>query len=150
MALTTITAALDLISKSSKALDSVREQAKSSHDAVLKENILGLYDHFLDLKAIVLRLTEENAALRQSMAAQAVKPPKPEIRQVGETNYYYVGDQGPYCQKCYDGNNGKLVNLMPRQDYAGGPGRKCEVCETVFFESRRPQGGQIKPYSPYG
>jgi hypothetical protein len=135
MELTTVGAALELVTKASKALESVRERAKTSTDAALKENISKLYDDFLDLKAIIVRVTEENAALRR---AQVEKPTKPEIRQVGETNYYFVGDQGPYCQKCYDGNGKLLVNLMPRQEYAGGPGRKCEVCGKVFFEERRP------------
>lgn len=112
----------------------MRERATTSNDAALKGNISTLYDEFLALKEIIGRITEENAELRRTLAAQAEKPPKPEIRQVGETNYYFVGDQGPFCQPCYDGN-GKLVNLMPRQHYAGGYGRKCQVCEKVFFES---------------
>ncbi len=84
----------DLIGKASKALNSLRERAKTSKDAELKENISKLYDDFLDLKAVILRLTEENAELRRTIAAHAQEPPKPEIRQVGETNYYFVGTRG--------------------------------------------------------
>jgi len=130
---TTIGTALDLVSKASKALDSVREQAKTSSDAMLKENISKLYDDFLDLKAIIIRLTEENTELRRTMSE---KPAKPEIRQVGSANYYYVGEEGPYCQPCYD-RDSKLVNLQPRQEFAGGHGRRCGVCLTVFFELHR-------------
>jgi len=138
MELTTVGAALELLAKASKALDSLRERAKTSHDVALKESISNLYDDFLDLKAIIVRLTEENAALRR---AQSEKPPKPEIRQVGDTNYYYVGDAGPHCQPCYD-KNGKLVLLTARQEYMGGMGRVCQVCKDVFIEgpgTPRPQ-----------
>jgi|SRR5271166_4378053 len=133
MALTTVGAALDLLTKASRALDSLRERAKTSKDAELKENISNLYDHFLDLKETVLRIKEENAELRRTIAAQAEKPRKPEIQQVGQTNYYFVGDDGPYCQKCYDGK-GKLVRLTPRGQYVPGWGRQCPLCETLFYE----------------
>jgi hypothetical protein len=139
MEMTTVAVAMDLIGRASKALDSLRERAKTSKDAELKENISNLYDHFLDLKETVLRIKEENAELRRTIAAQAEQPPKPEIRQFGETHYYFVGEDGPFCQPCYDSHR-KLVRLMPLQDYAGGPGRKCEVCSKVFFQSRRPMG----------
>lgn len=139
---TSVVVAVDLIGKVSKVLNSVRERAKRSKDAALNENISGLYDDFLDLKAMVLRLTEENAELRGKLAAQAVEPQKPEIRQVGETNYYYVGEQGPYCQPCYDGN-GKLVRLMPPEQHSGGTCRKCRVCRQVFYEETKP----VRPVS---
>ena len=147
MELTTVAAAMDLLGKASKALDALRERAKTSKDAELKESISNLYDHFLDLKELVLRIKEENADLRRAVAAQAEKPPKPEIRQVGETNYYFVGDQGPYCQPCYDGG-GKLVNLTPQQRLSGGTGRQCRVCGKTFFEVlQTSQGVRRKPYT---
>jgi regulator of replication initiation timing len=132
--------ALDLIEKASKALNSLREQAKTSRDAPLKENISNLYDHVLDLKEIVLRikrenddLRQENAELKRERSQRAEKPLKPEIRQQGKTNYYYVGDDGPYCQPCYD-KTGKLVRLTPRDEYIGGIGRTCPVCKEPFIE----------------
>jgi|ERR1039458_7156637 hypothetical protein len=138
MELTTVAAAMDLIGKASKALDSLRERAKTSKDAELKENISKFYDDFLDLKAVILRLTEENAELRRTIAAHAQEPPKPEIRQVGETNYYFVGDQGPYCQPCYD-SQGKLVYLTPAEKHSGGTCRRCPVCGQVFYEETTPE-----------
>jgi hypothetical protein len=140
----TVLAAIDLIGKTSKALDSLRERAKTSKDAALKEAISNLYDQFLDLKELVLRITEENAELRRSIAAEAEKPSNPEIRQVGETHYYYVGEDGPLCQPCYD-RDGKLVRLMPRQESLLGSGRKCEVCGKVFYEvNKRPPRVQLR------
>ena len=144
MELSTVGAALEIVARVSKGLELIRERIKASKDAALKEAIGNLYDEFLNLRAMIVRLTEQNAELRTKLAAQAEKPPKPQIRQVGETNYYFVGEDGPFCQPCYD-LQGKLMRLMPLQDYAGGPGRKCEVCDKVFFESRRP-AGQIRMY----
>ena len=141
---------MDLIGKASKALEMRRERAKTSKDAELKENISKFYDDFLDWKAVILRLTEENAELRRTIAAHAQEPPKPEIRQVGETNYYFVGDQGPYCQPCFDDKR-KLINLTPRQRYGGGTGRQCRVCRQVFIEVPEPQRPvRRKPYSWIG
>lgn len=131
--LTTVTAALEILSKASKALDSIREQSKSSKDATLKENISKLYDEFLDLKASVLRLTEDNAELRAKLAQMTNKPPEPKIRQEGLTNYYYLEDEGPFCQPCYDGSR-KLSHLSPRQFLGDSFGRKCAVCNKVFIE----------------
>ena len=65
MALTNVTAAMQILSNALKALDSLREQAKSSKDYTLKENISNLYDTLLDMKAAVLRVEEENAELKK-------------------------------------------------------------------------------------
>lgn len=140
MELSTVGTALEIVNKAWKALEAVRERVQTSKDTALKSDVSKLYDEFLSLKSIIVRLGDENAALRR---AQIETPPKPTIRQVGETNYYFVGEQGPYCQKCYDGQ-GKLVNLAPRVNYAGGPGRKCEVCGTVFHEENKAPRAQIR------
>jgi len=134
MPLTAVAAATTILANAMKGLDSLREQAKGSKDAALKENISNLYDNLLDLKAAVIRVEEENSGLRHTIAQQAERPPEPEPRQVGNVNYYFVGDKGPYCQPCYDVNH-RLALLAPQVEYAGGRGRKCEACKTVFFET---------------
>src|ERR1700674_5693490 len=119
MVLTSIVAEPHLLADALKALDSLREQAKGSKDAALKENISRLYDNLLDLKAAVIRVEEENSDLRRTIAQQANatgKLPVPEIREVGTTIYYFIGDKGPFCQPCYDRDR-KLVALTPPQDY---------------------------------
>ena len=136
MDLSSVGTALDLLSKASKGLDSVRERAKVSSDADLKKSIAALYDDFLDLKSIILRLSEEIAGLKRTIA-DAGQPSKPQIKQVGQANYYYVGDEGPFCQPCYD-TNSRLVNLTPRDEYVSGIGRRCLVCHHTFIEAPRP------------
>ena len=145
MPLTTAAAAVQILSSAWKAVEAVRERAQASKDNALKAEVGRLMDEFNSLRSIVTRLTEENEELRRS---QIDKPVKPEIRQVGEVNYYFVGEAGPYCQKCYD-KDGKLVALGPRlENYTGGPGRKCHICGTVFHEQHRgPRRAQIKPWN---
>jgi hypothetical protein len=137
--------ALQILDRAWKALEAARERSQTSKDTVLKDNVSKLYDEFLALKSIIVRLTEENQQLRE---AQSEKLSKPIIRQVGESNYYFLGEQGPYCQRCYDAD-GKLVNLAPRVSYAGGPGRKCEVCGKVFHEEHKARQIQIRPIRGY-
>ena len=108
-----------------RQLDSVREQAKGSKDAALKENINQLWDLSLDLRAAVLRVGEENAELKASAG--------PKTRQVGAVNYYYNGDEGPFCQPCFDDKR-KLVALTPLEEWNGGQRRRCMVCKNNFYE----------------
>jgi hypothetical protein len=145
MEITTVGAALEIASKVSKGLSGIRGRMKTSKDSTLNEAVYRLWGDFVDLQAIIERLTTENAELRRQLQAQSHQQPTPEIRQVGETNYYFVGDRGPYCQKCWD-KNGKLVSLNPPSDrYAGGSGRECVVCGEAYIEKRRiPQRTQVR------
>jgi hypothetical protein len=117
----------------------VMERAQQSEDATLKTSIRELYDDVLILKAFVARLVE-NPELRGAQSEA-----QPEIRQIGDANYYFVADKGPYCQPCYDREK-KLVAPTARQRFAGGMGRKCESCNTTFFEEQIYTKAQIKNY----
>lgn len=125
MSLTAISAATQILANASKTLDSVREQAKGSKDAALKESINNLWDLFLDLRAAVLRVGEENAELKATAG--------PKIRQVGAVNYYYKEDEGPFCQPCFDDKK-KLIALTPVEEWNGGQRRQCMVCRNYFYE----------------
>lgn len=129
---TSVATALEIVGKAWKALEAVRERAQTSKDADLKSRIGELYDDFLALRSIIVRLTDENSELRQGQIEN------PQISQVGSTNYYFVGEKGPYCQKCYD-TQGKLVSLTAQAIYFHGRGRKCEVCGKVFIEGPKSQ-----------
>lgn len=81
---------------------------------------------------LVAVLKEDKAKLEEQLAAFDKKP---KIREVGATNYYFVDDNGPYCQRCYDLNQ-RLVKLTPQLRIGGGTGRRCNVCNDTFLEVR--------------
>src|SRR5262249_26474409 len=100
--------ALSLIKTAGEQLTKLRETAQATKDLEIKEQVGNLYDTINAIKEAFSRLADENRELRRQLEthklAQAVLP---KIKQVGETNYYFQGDEGPYCQPCYD-KNGKL------------------------------------------
>src|SRR4051794_37202595 len=102
--ITTVATASSLLSNTLNALKAVRERAQSSKDRDLKEDISMLYDSVLSLKEAVMLVTDENKDLKRRIAEleRSAEKPLPELRRVGAVNYYFVGEVGPYCQKCYD------------------------------------------------
>jgi hypothetical protein len=129
------TAASQILSNAMNALKIVRERAQSSKDNDLKEHISTLYDNLLSLKEAVMRLTQENDELKKRIAELERPPEKsePELRQVGSCYFYFVGEKGPYCQACYDGE-GKLSALSPPEPWNRGIRRHCVLCKGVFYE----------------
>src|SRR5438477_8501576 len=65
MSITAAAAASQIISEALKALNAVRERAKTSNDSAIKEQISTLYDGLLSLKEVVIRLSEENAEVKR-------------------------------------------------------------------------------------
>ena len=137
--LTTASTATTILANALRALESLREQAQKSKDATLKATIVRFYDELANLKSIVMRVEDENEELRRRLEEQSDDSRKPLIKQVGRVNYYYVGNEGPYCQVCYD-SKGKLVTLTPQQEFWAGTGRKCALCTTVFVEIAKSRG----------
>jgi hypothetical protein len=86
MALTNVAAALQLLSNALKAMESLREQSKSSKDLSLKENIGRLFDTLLDTKSAVLRVQEENLGLKariRELESSSDPDPCPKCRKRG-------------------------------------------------------------------
>jgi hypothetical protein len=141
MTLTSANVAVQLLATATKTLSALRERAQASDDAELKALILSFYDQMSALKEAVGRVTTENEELHRKLT----KPePVPRAVQVGETIYYFVGDQGPYCQPCYDDKK-KLVLLSPQQTGPSGAiHRDCRVCQQSFYETHvQTRVGQI-------
>jgi len=131
--LSVATTAIGLLKSTTEALNALRERAQRSKDIDIKDQINTLYDSVLGLKEVVLRLLDENKALHNRLDQQQHAPAKPKIRQVGDTNFYFLdGDEKPYCQPCYDGKAKTLVALLPPEDWSGGIRRKCPVCNAFF------------------
>ena len=127
------TLALQVLGKTTQGLTALRERAKQSRDLDIKDQISTLFDDVLELKDIVSRLLDENKALQTKLESEPRPSDKPKIKQVGLANYYYLGDEGPFCQPCYDGKE-KLVVLTPPREDNGGIYRRCEVCGKNFWE----------------
>ena len=72
----------------------------------------------------------------------------PQLRQVGASNFYFLGDKDPCCQPCYDGK-GKLTVLTPLEDWNGGTRRQCLLCGEYFYE-RPPAHRNISGPRPKG
>lgn len=127
---------LQILSKTTDALNALRERAQRSKDIDIKDQINALYDNVLTLKEVVSRLLDENRDLQRKIEERQRPHVEPRIRQVGETNYYFVGDEGPYCQPCYDDKK-KLVALTPqRKTSLQGLSRECHVCRQTFYEKQ--------------
>jgi len=130
--------AVTLLAKTTDALNALRERAQRSKDLDIKDQIAALYDNVLELKEVMSRLLDENKELRRQLEQQHHPPEEPKIRQVGQTNYYFVGEEGPFCQPCYDVDPKakRLVALLPlKRDVLGGAHRDCPVCRHPFYES---------------
>src|SRR5580692_2196588 len=95
--------ALSLTKNATEALNALRERSKTTKDLDIKDQISALYDNVLELKEVINRLLDENKELKRQLEQLEHPPAKPQIKQVGNTNYYFIGeDDGPYCQPCYD------------------------------------------------
>ncbi len=134
--LTVANTAIAILKSTTEALNALRERAQRSKDIDIKEQINALYDNVLQLKEVVSRLLDENKELKcQLEHQQLTRVAVPKIKQVGQTNYYFQGDEGPYCQPCFV-NTGKLVAVLPiKQDELGGQHRDCPVCHASFYET---------------
>jgi hypothetical protein len=128
--------ALTLLGKTTDALSALRERAQRTKDLDIKDQINTMYDHVLSLKEVVSRLVDENKDLRRQLEQQQHPPEAPKIKQVGEANYYFRGEEGPFCQPCYD-DKGKFVALSPQnQTQWGSVSRTCLVCNHTFYERK--------------
>lgn len=127
--------AITILSKTTEALTGLRERAQRTKDLDIKDGINTLYDHNLQLKDVVSRLLDENRELKRQLEEQQHPPEKPTLKQVGETHYYFFGNEGPFCQPCYDDKK-KRVALTPPEDWNRGVRRQCLVCNNFFYEKK--------------
>jgi hypothetical protein len=129
--------ALSLTKSATEALSALRERSKTSRDLDIKDQISTLYDNVLELKEVINRLLDENKELKKQLEGEQHPPEKPELREIGETHYYFLkdGTDGPYCQPCYVVNK-RLVKLPHAEPWSGGVRRDCPVCHGTFWETR--------------
>jgi hypothetical protein len=141
MSMSTVSTAVQLLLSARKALNDAREHAAISKDTQMRVLVNTAYDQMAELKEAVARVVSENEKLTERIAElQGQREVTPEIRQVGEVNYYFVGEEGPYCQPCYDGGKERrLVRVSPVETLTSGAERRhCLVCNRIFYEKRSP------------
>jgi hypothetical protein len=140
--------AIGLLKNGGEALNALRERSQRTKDLDIKDQIGALYDNHLQLKEVISRLLDDNKDLRRQLEEQQQHPPvELKLKQVGETQYYFKGDeQVPYCQPCYDDKRKTIAVSLQHQTAWGSVSRTCLVCNNTFYEKKvtAPQG-QITP-----
>jgi hypothetical protein len=132
-----VSLALTLTTRATQSLNAMRERSQRTKDLDIKDQINTLYDIVLELKEVISRLSDENKDLKQQLETQKHPPEEPELKQLGDTHYYYLkgGTDGPYCQSCYVVNK-RLVKLPQPESWSGGLRRACPVCRGTSWERR--------------
>lgn len=97
------------------------ETLKDTISVIQKADNLDLYKRMLELQTQVFALVEENRTLHERLAMKE----KLSFRD----NYYWIGDEGPYCSPCWDGA-GKLVRIHKKKGY----NPICPNCKTMVEE----------------
>jgi hypothetical protein len=149
--LTIASTALGILKQTTEGLSALRERAQRSKDTDIKDQINALYDNVLSLKEVVSRLLDDNAELkRQLVQQQTARAAVPKIKQVGETQYYFQGEEGPFCQVCYDGAAKTLVRVSPQyhSEWDHAVTRECPICRRTFTEQRGREQTHVEPFSP--
>ena len=104
---------------------------QSYNDIPLKTKIVELTDE-------LIRLQEENRELKarlemkQAMAAR------------GDHNYFYKGDEGPYCPTCWQNGKAEVLLPAPTENHLGVL-RSCRVCKEHYYESKKRTRTQVTP-----
>jgi hypothetical protein len=117
-------------------LNTAREVAKLVQDY----NNLPLKKMIVQLEDEITALQSENREMKQQLAIRAEMTPK------GPHNYFYCGDVGPYCPKCWQAD-GKAALLPALEDFAAGLGRRCQVCKELYVEQKATRRRQVIPRS---
>jgi hypothetical protein len=87
--------ALSLAKTAGEQLNKLRERAQVSKDLEVKKHVSNLYDTVLELKEALSHLVDEKKELTLKLEQQAHPPETPKIRQVGETQYHFLEEDGP-------------------------------------------------------
>ena len=116
--------------------------AKDIAKLVQQYNDIPLKKKIIQLEDEIIKLQEENRALKQQLGDQEEMLPS------GPNNYFFKGAVGPYCPACWQGD-GKAVLLPAIDKYVTGRARVCRICKEMFYEDEAPRRrGQVEPYLP--
>jgi hypothetical protein len=120
-----------MLSAAVSALKDARDLAKASSDHALKEKISDVYDHLIDLKAVLHAKDDEIRTLKEELARKsACRGPLP------PHNYFYKGtdNDNPLCPKCMQQERSIESYLSPLRNWNGGKRRVCGICHWIHYE----------------
>jgi|ERR1700722_1171895 len=115
-------------------LASVKEIGKlvqAYNDIPLRTKIVELTDQ-------IIQLQEENRELKAQLG------PKQAMAARGDHNYFYKGEEGPYCPTCSQKNKAEVL-LPARIEDVIGIRRSCRICKEHYYESKKAKATQITP-----
>ena len=100
---------------------------KDIFDLIKKGSTLEAQEKIIELRTAALDLQEENEILRKKIAElenalklkESIKWKKPS---------YWLGEDGPFCQRCYDVNN-NLVRLQGGKNDSWN----CRECKNSYY-----------------
>ena len=109
-------------------VEGIKEVAKQ----IRAYNDIPLYNKIVELSAEVQRLNDENLQLKNQLELKA-------MTSFQAPYYFEKGSDVPLCPKCYDSSSGQIRSHLthPPEDFAGGNGRVCNVCQEFFKEGPR-------------
>jgi formamidopyrimidine-DNA glycosylase len=102
-------------------------------------NDLQMFEASLEHRERVVRLSEENDALRRTLAERDAKVAELTtfLSLRGQMhfarNVYWRGNEGPFCPRCFD-NDGKLIRLTTSSVSRGF--HHCPNCQSGFETER--------------
>jgi len=91
-----------------------------------------LESKLLDLKGMINDLKGENLDLKEKIG-ELEKTSKLKSELVVKDEYYYQGEDGPFCTKCFD-DEGKLIRVVTEWKQTGQTCRKCPKCNTTMVK----------------
>lgn len=147
------TIALTIAQIANTTLAAVRQAkdmvGQSKDTTAIKESLLEVYDHLLELKAKISDFQDANRALEiENQTLKERLEQKENIERRGDFGYFFKkGEDDPLCPKCYQEFD-RIAYLSKAASYRnGGIKRTCIVCHYTSIEregqhtQRLPSGG---------
>jgi hypothetical protein len=123
--------AVTLVKNTISVFKEARESAKYSEDNELKGKLNEIFDQFIDLKAAVFDLAQENADLRKKIDQRGALN-----RNSSSGFFFQEGDPDPFCPVCFERDE-KLIHLGHAGAIYGGEERACKVCGNTFYPKQK-------------
>lgn len=108
----------------------------------LAELVSALADAKIDIATIQQTLIEKDLQIQEMRKELSVRE-RVEYRDPSYWLKCESGEEGPYCQRCYDAE-GKLIRLQGGEDGAWA----CRACKTAYYEPARRMRDEVALKTP--